>query len=247
MIIVPDIHGRSFWRSVIPYQEEIVFLGDYLDPYSSEGVTREMAIRNFREILLFAKSRPGVTLLLGNHDLSYMKGDRFCRCRTDYDNYDYISSLFHKNVALFGIAKEIELAGKRFLFSHAGITPGWHAQHVGLLPDSYEETLREDVLNQLYHDGDMDAILPEISRFRGGDSPYGSIVWADIREFDEQADDMAGIQTIQIVGHTQCANRPANLIPAVPVCDVDTRQCYYIDGQGVLRYLSNDEEVPSSL
>ena len=84
MIIVPDIHGRNFWRAVRSCEEDIVFLGDYLDPYNSEGVTREMAIRNFREILLFAKSRPGVSLLLGNHDLSYMKGDVYCRCRTDY-------------------------------------------------------------------------------------------------------------------------------------------------------------------
>ena len=247
MIIVPDIHGRNFWRAVRSCEEDIVFLGDYLDPYNSEGVTREMAIRNFREILLFAKSRPGVSLLLGNHDLSYMKGDVYCRCRTDYENYDYIRSLFHKNITLFNIAKECEVAGQRFLFSHAGITPGWHSQHTEIFPASYEETLREDLLNSLYHEGKMDGILHEISRYRAGSSPHGSIVWADVREFEDQADDMSDCHTTQIVGHTQCANRPANFMPMLPVCDVDNRQCYYIDEQGILRYLSDDEMVMTSL
>lgn len=29
MIIIPDVHGRSFWRNAI--EEPIFFLGDYLD------------------------------------------------------------------------------------------------------------------------------------------------------------------------------------------------------------------------
>ena len=93
----------------------------------------------------------------------------------------------------------------------------------------------------------MDGILHEISRYRAGSSPHGSIVWADVREFEDQADDMSDCHTTQIVGHTQCANRPANFMPMLPVCDVDNRQCYYIDEQGILRYLSDDEMVMTSL
>jgi len=247
IIIVPDIHGRRFWETVLTYKEDIVFLGDYLDPYNSEGISREAAIVNFRKILLFAKSRPNVTLLLGNHDLSYVKNGVYCRCRTDYDNYEYIQSLFLKRESLFSLAYECEAGGKRFLFSHAGITPGWHAQHIGLFPASYEETLNAGLLNQLYREEKLTSILSEISRYRGGANEHGSLVWADIREYLIPSDALSQSQTIQIVGHSQTVNHPVNLIPSSKVCDVDTRECYYIDDQGTLRYLANDEEVPVTL
>lgn len=40
ILVVPDVHGRIFWKeSVNKYVDEvgrIVFLGDYLDPYAGE-------------------------------------------------------------------------------------------------------------------------------------------------------------------------------------------------------------------
>ena len=37
IIVVPDVHGRTAWKNVIPYANkegyEIIFLGDYHDPY----------------------------------------------------------------------------------------------------------------------------------------------------------------------------------------------------------------------
>ena len=35
MIIIPDVHGRKFWRNAVKgfETEKIVFLGDYVDPY----------------------------------------------------------------------------------------------------------------------------------------------------------------------------------------------------------------------
>ena len=34
LIIIPDIHGRPFWRRAVEEYpgEEFIFLGDYLDP-----------------------------------------------------------------------------------------------------------------------------------------------------------------------------------------------------------------------
>ena len=53
LLIVPDVHGRDFWREPVMdnLDKEIVFLGDYLDPYPSEGVTKTRAIEVFDEIL----------------------------------------------------------------------------------------------------------------------------------------------------------------------------------------------------
>ena len=71
MIIIPDIHGRTFWKDCVKghENEEIIFLGDYLDPYPAEWITRKEAILNFQEILEFKKAHMNnVILLLGNHD-----------------------------------------------------------------------------------------------------------------------------------------------------------------------------------
>ena len=38
MIIIPDIHGHTFWKEAIAKRrkdEMVIFLGDYLDPHNS--------------------------------------------------------------------------------------------------------------------------------------------------------------------------------------------------------------------
>ena len=58
-LLIPDIHGRIFWKEAIEYYSKekypnlvIVFLGDYVDPYDFEGITRKDAIDNFKEIIV---------------------------------------------------------------------------------------------------------------------------------------------------------------------------------------------------
>lgn len=44
ILIVGDVHGRTFWqeaKNLINEMDRVIFLGDYLDPYSYEGVSRE--------------------------------------------------------------------------------------------------------------------------------------------------------------------------------------------------------------
>ena len=47
ILILPDIHGRTFWKKPCENPKEfdlIIFLGDYLDPYESiDGITKEEA------------------------------------------------------------------------------------------------------------------------------------------------------------------------------------------------------------
>ena len=52
-IIIPDVHGRTFWRDAVRDRENenIIFLGDYLDPYPSEGITPEKAYRELLDII----------------------------------------------------------------------------------------------------------------------------------------------------------------------------------------------------
>ena len=40
LLVIPDLHGRKFWREAIANNigqvDKVIFLGDYLDPYMNE-------------------------------------------------------------------------------------------------------------------------------------------------------------------------------------------------------------------
>ena len=71
VLIIPDIHGRIFWMEDVAtlmadidsHAIDVVFLGDYIDPYPQEDITDEQAINGFREIIGFARDRDNVHLL----------------------------------------------------------------------------------------------------------------------------------------------------------------------------------------
>lgn len=233
LIIVPDIHGRTFWEDVFKFDTEIVFLGDYLDPYPYEEIYPWDALDNFTHILTFAQKNPKVHLLLGNHDLAYAIGPHICRNRMDNVNYEVLRKMFLDHTDLFSMAYGCHINGKNFFISHAGITPGWYEQHLKIFNGSFSDTLNADYINQLYRDGLLNGTLGEISANRGGWARCGSIVWADIHEhMDNQWSHKTDI--IQIVGHTQRAVAPLRIKQDYLVYDVDIRQCVYLDTQGNL-------------
>ena len=104
VLIIPDVHGRPFWRKAkekINSVDKVVFLGDYLDPYGYEGITRENAIEEFKEIIQFKVDNPDkVILLLGNHDCAYCY-DFGSASRYDYSNESIIKKLFGENFDYF--------------------------------------------------------------------------------------------------------------------------------------------------
>lgn len=74
IIVIPDIHGREFWKEAVRghEKESIVFLGDYVDPYTYEGIEQEKGLEMLEQVIEFKKDHmDNVTLLLGNHDLGY--------------------------------------------------------------------------------------------------------------------------------------------------------------------------------
>ena len=133
IIIIPDVHGRTFWKEPVhKYKNnkdiQIVFLGDYLDGYDKiDGITMEDAIANFEEILEVARASNNITLLIGNHDLHYWPeflSSYGCR---RYNIYKYdISKMFLDNIDLFSIAFETYINDKQYLFTHAGLVKDWY-------------------------------------------------------------------------------------------------------------------------
>ena len=75
LYIIPDVHGRDFWRKTVAENPEgdFIFLGDYIDPYPDEGISEEESFMGFKDIIRLKEEHPDrVTLLWGNHDLHYL-------------------------------------------------------------------------------------------------------------------------------------------------------------------------------
>lgn len=189
ILVVPDIHGRVFWRKVLDASEdlEVVFLGDYFDPYPFEDIGYSQAFQQFDDIVQFAKSREGVHLLLGNHDAHYL-GMSMDTCRMSWHYRFDIYERFKASWDLFNIAWE----WKNTIFTHAGIVQGWKTQRdIGEKPASCivswlnsQKKLSRDWVespNELYC-GDSDNPIGDIGRIRGGYAPHGSPIWADVEE-----------------------------------------------------------------
>ena len=211
ILIIPDVHGRTFWKEAVKGRENdlIIFLGDYLDPYSQEGITRDDAFNNFLEILEFKKEhKDNVVLLLGNHDCTYAIGTHICNCRSDYARMKQISKLFDDNRELFQFVYDTIISDKRIIFSHAGLHKKFVERTFGEDIDMSKDTIEK--FNDAWRQ-DTYGILNQLStasRYRRGwnNDNEASLVWADIREFisSSSEDDFA----FQIVGHTQL-ERPA--------------------------------------
>ena len=245
ILIIGDVHGRTFWKEACSHKddfEKIVFLGDYVSPYPYEEISNDEAIGVFREILDFKKENPEkVVLLIGNHDLSYFNVS-ICECRTDFKNWDLLNRMYAENLDLFDLAWETEIGGKRYFFSHSGVRKGWLKCVAGewFKWDDIDKLPSADMFNNAFHqvygdegDGmcdreDFEHLIGVYSFYRGwGGWDYGSIVWADIREYQNgpEFEDV-----MFICGHTQLDKRPVIL---GWVADLDIRRPFILDTETV--------------
>ena len=206
MIVIPDVHGRRFWRKAAQEctgREHIVFLGDYLDPYPDENIGVEEAFEGLQDIIKLKEEYPdGITLLLGNHDLHYLDEKRG-GSRLDCIHAGRNRRIFEENFDLFQMAYEARLGHKDFLFTHAGILPGWLDAHEFLFGHIRPADL-VNLLNTIWWTPNvrqylLDA-LADIPYARWGMSKYGSMVWADVTEHSVHCEELAGYY--QIFGHS---------------------------------------------
>lgn len=214
ILIVPDCHGRKFWHKAIEMIDEVdkvVFLGDYLDPYSHEGITFEDAIMEFEDIISFKEKYSNkVILLIGNHCAHYWNLE-FMNCsRLNYQRRQEIHDLFINNIDKFQLVYEFE----NYLFSHSGLYKEWM--------DKYELSL-DDLKDYKSFLKNRWETLQDVSFERGGWNKVGSCVWADIRESVENE---LYSDKRQIVGHTQLQESP--YITTKIAC-LDVRKCFILD------------------
>lgn len=240
ILIIPDLHGRTFWKKAVDENidkvERVIILGDYLDPYSWEGITRKEAITNFNEVIAFkSEHKDRVILLLGNHDIPYIdKKNFYTRSRYDSSNAHHINGMFRSHRSLFQLAHEEYINGKRYLFTHAGLIPQWYEKHKDLIGE-----LTVDNLNKLYDTPRGIRALCEVSRYRGGWDRYGSIVWCDAVEMAEETQRLKEAENLstndklpwdyQVFGHSQQEEHP--IITNEFAC-LDCRKAFILMDEG---------------
>lgn len=248
IIVIPDVHGRTFWKDAIAKREEntqIVFLGDYLDPYETENISYEEALANFKEILEFKKTyNSNTSLLLGNHDIHYISTYPNGRS-TRYDSVhaSEIAKLLNDNHYSFEMMCTAHIGNKTFIFSHAGINKKWifnnahllgidckNEQDAGARIDglSANDMLRaKDENNSLFY------VLSEVSYLRGGMSNAGSMIWEDVSAYENEEPYLPNL--VQVFGHTQMKSSPINIRNSY--YDLDVRRGFMITSDGEVREL----------
>lgn len=234
ILLIPDIHGRDFWKKVKDFEGEIVFLGDYLDPYNFEfdkdgkyqefyngelvkfdiiPDRKESCIENLKEIISFVKSRNNVTLLLGNHDYHYLY-PKFNATRKDIKRLPEITKLFLSNFELF---KEYYIKDS-LLCTHAGVSIDW----VNLYSNNnnFEEAIFNAAPDQKF----------SVSSYRGGFDQYSGPLWLDVNEITTYDNKLYTDSKIkyQVFGHTMLVDQGSICKRENGAC-IDSREVFEID------------------
>ncbi len=267
ILIIGDVHGRIFWKEAInsfPKEQypdlSIVFLGDYVDPYDHEGISRIDAINNFKEIIDVAKSDNRIHLLIGNHDMHYWY-DAPYKCRCDHENYDIIKKLFIDNFDMFNIAYEEPINNEKYLFTHAGVSSVWlkHLHAMGTLASNNIKDKESDgyklanIMKDMEPTADNLNMLKNIklgqhnlwcvSWVRGGDNNCGSCIWEDLSEWSYEGMEIPGLW--QIFGHSRWSKSDpdsAYINYDRKFACVDTASAYILTDTGQLIKFKHKEE-----
>jgi len=188
--VIPDVHGNNKWKDFVDPQNDLhVFLGDYVDHWTR---TDEEILNNFADIIEFANNYPTV-LLLGNHEMSYIKKNEVCSGYRPSMKWS-INELYEKNEKLFKVAYQQD----NYLFTHAGVSNDWWKYFLKHRREElyFPQMNIADQLNRAWEFGDYQLLLT-VGRRRGG-FDIGGPLWADER--DTNWSPISDIH--QVVGHT---------------------------------------------
>lgn len=252
ILIVPDVHGRQFWKEAVEQHEKdcekIIFLGDLVDPYLDEGITRKQAMRTLEEVIEYKlNNREKVVLLVGNHCAHYFLKNFARSSRYDSSNAYKIRELYIQHKHLFQLAHEEIVNGKKYLFTHAGLLNSWVERNKRIIGEPTVESL-----NHLMDIQDGISALSEMSHYRTWiGEKSGSILWSDVRErigspkeIIPNEDSIVEGYDYQIFGHTQLNEKP--LITDKWAC-LDVRRAFILNDEGVITELDGERAIPAKI
>lgn len=246
IIVVPDVHGRTFWKEpVLNYLnnvDRVVFLGDYLDPYRNEADVADDIFENMMEIIsLKLNNMEKVVLLKGNHDQHYSSMAFYelaSGSRLDSANWQKYHDTFKEYKDLFKLSHIEEVKGLTYVFTHAGLTAYWLNKvnaKMWKLVDREVSIADQDIIdriNQLDNSIDGQDVLSIVGRERSifGEKT-GSVLWADVYEHPfANAMPVYGLNKVfQVFGHTRLDGEREDLVEFSHFAMIDSQKCFLID------------------
>lgn len=141
-----------------------------------------------------------------------------------------------KNKDLFQLAYEAYINEKHFIFSHAGIHNGYiedvfHKPYVDINEENVVAFFNEGYKNETPK---IINSLGRYDRYRGwGGYQYGSLVWADVRSWDNYYDGYG----YQVFGHTQLKHGCGGYITE-NFAMIDSSEAFIINDLGELKKFS---------
>lgn len=210
ILSISDIHGLNLWKGAVMNPQDvdhIVFLGDYVDSFT---IPDDRIISNLQDIITFKLMNPTkVTLLLGNHDINYMRWipGAFHGCSGyRYSYADTLLNLFQNNFEHFQIAVEFGSGFNKVLYTHAGLNQRWIDKYFkpwcdDRITDIKDDATIADKLNDLLVLQDGLSTLLRIGRERGGHSLAGGPLWSHFTELLDEDSIPSGFH--QVVGHNR--------------------------------------------
>lgn len=228
VIVISDVHGRDLWKKQVDQDfDHCVFLGDYFDSFYIQGTIQ---YENFNEILKFKRDNPNrVTLLAGNHDISYL--DSFCQCSGYQNHMAYLIKMTLEPLVQSGELSACKIIGD-YLFCHAGITKTWFdtykifdiMESTGSLEEAVNELFRAKVRSFCFQDPPKG-----LTNYRAisyyGDNIWQSPMW--VRPTSLTYNKIPGYT--QVVGHTQVPKPTLELGVWFCDCQESTEEILILD------------------
>ena len=194
-LFVGDVHNHKYMFDDIKSLDadynfnRIIFMGDYVDDWFTDNT---QSLDTLMTVFKFKDSNPDkYTLLLGNHELSYLG---YPCSGHKYELEHEVNKILLDDINNLDLYTLVDCGGTEYVCTHGGITNIFADEFLG---ENWKDRLYELNVNKL----DNLNVLSRCSYFRGGNYSYSSFLWSDKKENQLYNQDIPKIRH-QIVGHT---------------------------------------------
>jgi len=221
--VISDIHGSTLWETIVDREYDnvyrFIFLGDYMDD-KYEQSSPSQQVENLERIVEFKEEFQSVDLLIGNHDLQYIGGER---CGTNFSSMTYsLSKGYLTSLITKGILQAIAQHGN-YLFSHAGLSSVWMKE---------KGISNKSAINPRFKTNPLLIDFVEKSDSNNsGDNNYQSPLWIRPISLAESAYG----NYIQVIGHNRLESGKIEIV-------YDNDKKFILTDTGMKQYLIIDTE-----
>ncbi|PXV61229.1 calcineurin-like phosphoesterase family protein [Dysgonomonas alginatilytica] len=219
--VISDIHGSTLWETIVDREydnvDRFIFLGDYLDA-KYEQSSPSQQVENLEHIVEFKEEFQSVDLLIGNHDLQYVGGEKVDFNSKTYELVKpYLTFLIERGML------QVITQYDNYLFSHAGLSSVWMKKKGINSESEINQRFKE---NPLFVD-----YVSKSNSDNSGDNDYQSPLW--IRP--ASLGDSAYGNNIQVIGHNRLESGQIEIVH-------DKNRKFILTDTGMKQYLIIDTE-----